>query len=112
MAAIKRVQINKSRKAVARLKPIQSPKAEFRKKSEIQSPKIELLVGWFILRISGFGLLSDLGHRLCRVLVETEFIGVSTFRFMLPQRLACLFRAALAMGLKPLVRLAEIALSR
>jgi hypothetical protein len=31
---------------------------------------------------------------------------------MLPQRLACLFRAVLATGLKPLVRLAEIALFR
>ena|ERR1039458_5175667 len=55
----------------------------------------ELLVCRFVLRISGFGLLSDLGHRLRRVLAETEFIGVSTFGFMLPQRLACLFRAAL-----------------
>jgi hypothetical protein len=70
-----------------------SPKAEAR--------NAELLVCRFVLRISGFGLLlaalsrrrsgSDLGHRLCRVLAETEFIGVSTFGFMLPQRLAGLF---------------------
>jgi len=82
------------------------PKTERNPKSEARNA--ERLVSRFVLRISGFGLLlaalsrrrsgSDLGHRLCRVLAETEFIGVSTFGFMLPQRLACLFRAALGLA--------------
>jgi len=57
-------------------------KPEARKKSEIRSPKRR--TARELVCPSDFGLLASFGSR------------ISTFGFMLPQRLACLFRAALS----------------
>jgi hypothetical protein len=79
MAAIKRAQINKHRKAAARLKPIQSPKPEGRipkSRKAGRNPKPECRTARELICPSDFELRASFGSR------------ISTFGFMLLERLA------------------------